>query len=119
MILNPVINYELNKFFLLFIPNMISDNLPVFLGSLLLTTIPYAPVNLIIFSVIFVVIYLTDIFGWASYKECKCEFNRPSKEKVFSIWTCIKSTYMIYFLVAYVINYNTLNRYSLRQVHAI
>ena len=117
--MDPILNYEINKFFLLFIPRFVLEGMPVFMGTLLVTLIPYTPVNLIIFTLIFLVIFMTDIFGLGSHTDCGCKFNQPETKSVFSVWTVLKSTYMIYLVIAYIVNYNTVSRYALHKIHAI
>lgn len=117
--MNPIVNYEINRFFMLFIPDIIKDKLPVFFGSIAVSLVPYTPVNLILFITIFIIVYATDMFGLSSYQKCSCRFNAPETERIYSVVTCLKGSYMLYLPLAYIINYNTLTRYSTHQIHAI
>ena len=116
--IDPLLNYSINKFFLLFIPKIFLDNLPALLTASMVTLIPYTPINALIFALIFMIIYFTDIFGLASKEINYCRFNKPENRTEISIWSTLKNTYYWYFLVMLIVNYNTIAQYRFFNTNA-
>ena len=112
MNIDPLLSYSINKFFLLFIPKVLLDNLAAPLTALLVTMIPYTPIDVMVFSLIFLIIYFTNIFGLGSQTIHYCRFNKPESRKETNVWTTLKNTYYFYFLIALMINYNTIAQYK-------
>lgn len=108
-----MMSYNINRFFLMFIPKIFLNKLPALVTAGLVTAIPYTPMGLIVFSLLFVIIYFTDVFGMAGYDEAFCKFNKPETRHVSSVWSAFKSTYYFYFLIMFIINYNTATQYRM------
>jgi hypothetical protein len=117
--IDPLVSYSINKFFLLFIPKAFLENLPSLITAFLATVIPYTPIDVIILCSVFLFIYLTNIFGTASKTVHYCRFNKPENRQEQSIWPALKNTYYVYFLMAMIVNYNTVSQYSMFSVNAI
>jgi|SRR3989344_6999252 len=100
---------EVDTFLRMFIPRAIAE-LPSALGSITLSLIPFTPVNLVLFTVFFILFY---IFGYSTITTCSCTGNKSETKEVFSLWTLIKNTYMFYLPIAVAINYTTLSRRNL------
>lgn len=112
MVLNPLIKYSINKFMLLFIPKLLLDYLPAMLTSLIVTIVPYTPINVIVFSLIFLVIYLVNPFGMSNQSIHYCRFNKSNVRTEISVWTTMGNAYYFYFLVMMMVNYNTVSQYQ-------
>lgn len=93
-------------------PKLFLDNLPALLTAILVTLLPYTPLNAIAFTVIFIIVYFTDIFGLASSTVPYCQFNQVKENKVISAWAALRHSYYIYFLVMLIVNYNTVSQYK-------
>lgn len=104
--------HELRKFLLMLIPYQILDNLSPALGSIIVALVPYTPFEMILFVSVFLVVYSTDLFGWSSVQVSSCRYNKLEQSYQFSLWSTIKSSYMIYFLVAFIVNYNSIFTYQ-------
>ena len=117
--LDPLVHYSINKFFLLFIPRLFLDNLPTMLTAFIVTLVPYTPINAIVFCLIFLIIYLTDIFGLASKDVHYCRFNQPKVRTEIELWTALKNTYYWYFIIMMMINYNTAAQYRLFNTNSV
>lgn len=117
--IDPLLNYNINKFFLLFIPKLFLENLPALITSFAITVIPYTPVNVIIFSLMFLFIYLTNIFSMASKTVHYCRFNKVENRQEQSLWSALKNTYYMYLLVALIVNYNTVSQYHMFNANTV
>ena len=106
-----LLNYNVNKFFLMFIPKKILEKLPTLLGAVITTIIPYTPINVIIFSVIFLIVYIFNPFGLSNNTIHYCRFNKLSDRNESSVWKALKSSYYYYFLIATLVNYDTIRIY--------
>ena len=76
--IDPVTKYRINKFFLLFIPKFLTNKLPTWLASLLVTLVPYTPINAIIFTTIFLFVYFVNPLGLGQVEIHYCRFNKPN-----------------------------------------
>lgn len=105
--------HELRKFLLMLIPLYLLDTLSPVIGALVVTLVPYTPFEVILFVLIFLAVYSTDLFGWSSSQVSSCRYNKLEQKSQFSMWATVKSTYMIYFIVAFIINYNSIFNYQI------
>ena len=110
--MDPLISYSITKFFLLLIPKVFLDNLPAILTSILVTVLPYTPLGAIVFTLLFIIVYFTDIFGLASNNVPYCQFNQVKTNRTISAWAALRNTYYIYFIVMLICNYNTVSQYK-------
>jgi len=105
--------HELRKFLLLLIPDFIL-NLNVLPATIITTIIPYTPINLLIFVLIFLVIYFTGIFNLSQKDAPYCRYNKLEQKKEFSTLVTLLNAYKIYFVVAFIINYNSISVYQIQ-----
>lgn len=117
--MDPLTNYSIRKFFLLFIPKLFLENLPAIVTSFLVTLIPYTPLAAIVYTLLFIIIYFTDIFGLASNNVPYCQFNQVKTNRTISVWTTLRNTYYIYFLMMLIINYDTASQYKFLNLSTI
>jgi hypothetical protein len=110
--MDPLISYSISKFFLLFIPKILLDNLPTLITSFLVTIFPYTPIGAIMFTLLFIIIYFTDIFGLASKDAPYCQYNQIKSSRTISTWVALRNTYNIYFMLMLLVNYNTVSQYK-------
>lgn len=106
--MNVLMLHELRKFLLLLIPEFILTDLTTLPAAIIITLIPYTPINILVFMLVFLIIYFTGIFGLGRRNEPYCRYNQLETRTNFSLWQTIKQSYFIYFLVAFLINYNNI-----------
>jgi hypothetical protein len=111
--LDPLTNYNINKFFLILIPKFLMNKLPSVLTAFIVSIAPYTPINAIVFMLVFIIIYLINPFNLANRKEHYCRFNKPNTRYKNDIWTALKNTYYYYIIIALMINYNTITQYNM------
>ena len=105
--MNPLLNYAISKFRLSQIPVPL-QSLPPFIGSLVVSLIPFTPLNILLYLTIFTLVYLLNPFGLGTANSYSCTDNRLNSVNSTSIWATLKDTYYIYFIIAYIINLITL-----------
>jgi len=96
--------HSINKFMLLFIPQILLTKAPSIIAAIVVTSVPYTPVNIIVFTGVFLFIYMTNIFGMGSKTTYACKYNKLNATQDTSIWQTIKSSYIFYFIIAYTVN---------------
>lgn len=92
---------------MLLIPQALVDNLPPIAVSLLVTMIPYTPFGVIVFATLFIIIYMTDIFGLGGNNVHSCKYNKLESVHTTGIWASMKNAYWFYFLIMTVVNFYT------------
>jgi len=105
--ISPLLLHEIGKFTQLLIPEILLRKVPSMLGGLLISLIPYTPINISIFVLIFLIVYFTDIMGMGSTESPFCKFNKLKTKRQSSLWSSLTNSYYIYFIIAFMINYNT------------
>lgn len=86
------------------------------LGAMIVTIVPYTPFNLSVFVFTFILVYFTNLFGLGTADSYSCKYNKLESETKTSLWTSIKNSYYIYFIVAFIINYNTIFTYQKQSI---
>jgi hypothetical protein len=89
---------------------MFLDKLPNAVTAFLVTVIPYTPVDIIIYLLMFLLVYWLSPFGLGKKTVHQCRFNKLQNKQESSIWTSMKNSYYYYFLVAVLVNYTTVIR---------
>ena len=117
--MDPLLSHAINKFRLMFIPDLLLKNIPPFISSLVISLLPLTPINLIIFIIIFIVIYASNLFNMSHGTTYTCRDKTIVKKSAFSLWSTIKSTYYFYFMVAYIVNLLSLTDYQFVNLNAI
>lgn len=100
-----------NQFLLALIPRNFMETSPAWLTTLFVTVIPYTPMDIIAFAMVFVLIYMINPLGLANRKIHYCRFNKPEERDETNIWTAIRSSYLIYFALMFMVNFNTISNY--------
>lgn len=119
MEIDPVMHYSIERFMLMLIPKLLLDKLPSFITALLVTAVPYTPIGIIVFVSVFLIVYLTDIFGLASATEHYCRYNKPETKSTYSLWSALKNSYILYFIIAYTINLLTVTQYKTFNINTL
>lgn len=101
------------------IPRNFMETLPAWLTSLLVTVIPYTPIDVIAFALVFVFIYMVNPMGLANRKVHYCRFNKPEERDEVDLWVALRSTYVIYFVLMFMVNLNTVSTYKAYSVRAM
>jgi hypothetical protein len=91
---------------------MLLNNLPAVVVAIMVTIIPYTPINLIIFLTVLLMVLGTNVFGWASDNKYICRYNQLEKSSERSLWAAIKNTYYVYFILAFIINMMSITDYK-------
>jgi hypothetical protein len=117
--MDPILNYEINKFLLLFIPDLLLKKIPSLPGAMIVSLVPYTPINLLIYACLFVVLYFTNMGGMGSKVVCDCKFNKPIRKEEPSLLPTFFNAYLLYLPIAFIINYGTFTTYHLHQMRAI
>lgn len=113
--MNALMLHELRKFLLLLVPNFVLANLSALPAAIVITLIPYTPINLFLFVSIFLLVYFTGIFGLSQKDSPFCRYNKLEQKREFSLWITILNSYKIYFIAAFILNYNTIFVYQTQQ----
>lgn len=116
---DPLFRKNLHNFAMLLVPEGVLDNLNVFASAILFTLVPYTPLNVIIFTLIFLVIYFTNLFNLGSKRVDYCRYNQHEVAYQRNLVACLKNTYFIYFIVAFLVNYNTFSVYKMQQFNVV
>jgi hypothetical protein len=109
-----ILFYELDKLLAALIPDFVVSKLPTIVASLFVTTLPVTPIDMVLFSSIFVFLYFTNIFGLGSKNKWTCRYNQPKPVSQSSILSTLYKAYMIYLPIAFIINYNTIFKMQVR-----
>ena len=117
--MDPLVLHSINKFMLMLIPKFLLTEVPAFLSAFLVTALPYTPINIIVFTLIFAFIFMTDLFGMASSSEHYCRYNKPKITNKPSLWQAIKNSYLLYFLIAYSINLFTVMEFRTFNINTL
>jgi hypothetical protein len=117
--MDPLLSYSINKFFLLLIPKDFLTVLPPAVTAFLVTVVPYTPIDAIVFTLTFLFIYIVNPFGLANRKEYFCRFNKPEQRVKVHFWTALKSSYVLYFMLMFVINLNTASTFKSHSLQSI
>ena len=118
-IMDPLLSHTISSFRLMLITGFLLNKLPPFLSSLVISALPVTPINLIIFLLVLIIFYTTNIFNVSNTDSYSCSKDTLVKRSYFSFWSLIKNTYYYYFLISYVVNLLTLTDYQLLNVNAI
>ena len=105
--MDPLLKHYIAIFLERLIPMWFIENFPAALTAMLVTVIPYTPMDAITFSLLFVIIYFTNIFGLAGATTYTCKFNKLNEKKSTSVVAALRNTYAIYFPIMLLINYIT------------
>lgn len=116
---DPFTNFNLDKFSLMLIPKMFLDELPSLATAFLVTLFPYTPVGVVVFTVIFLIVYVVNPLGAADKKIHYCRFNKPEERSETSLWVALKTTYYYYFIIMILINHSAVSRYHTMTIKAI
>ena len=109
-----LLSYELDKFLSALIPDFVVSKLPTIMASLFITTVPYTPLDLILFFGLFFFLYFTNLFGLGSKDKNICKYNKPKTIKQSSILWTLARTYLIYLPIMFIVNYNTIFKMQVR-----
>lgn len=101
------------------IPRNFMETLPAWLTTLLVTIIPYTPIDIIAFTLIFIFVYMVNPLGLATRKVHYCRFNKPEERDETDIWVAMKSAYVLYFVIMFIVNHNTVSTYKAHSVRAM
>lgn len=117
--MDPLLSHTINKFRIMFMPDLILKGLPPFVGAFLISLLPVTPINLIIFLTVLAIIYATNIFKLSQADSFSCKANTLVKKTSFSFWSLVKNTYYYYFMIAYAVNLLTLVNFNMLSYNAI
>ena len=109
---DPLLRYELHKFSLLLVPDFLLKNLHTFVGAIIISLVPYTPINFIIFCIVFLFVYWSNILNLSSYTVNYCRYNQPDVNYRKSILSALRNSYLIYLFIAILINYNSIFIYQ-------
>jgi hypothetical protein len=109
------LRYNILKFMQLLMPDRLIYTpkgqmvVPLPLVAIIATILPHTPLNILVYSLLLIIIYMFDPFGLSSRTEYYCRFNKPEKKSVKSFWSAVKSSYMFYFIIMIVVNGYTID----------
>lgn len=110
--MDTLLAHSINNFMLMFIPELFLKTFPTIVTAFLVTVIPYTPMDIIAFLVIFLCIYITDFFGMASVDAPYCHYNKLETKRVPSVWAALKNTYYFYFVFMMIMNFYNVNTHK-------
>lgn len=116
--MDPLFYHSINKFRLMYIPDLILKQFPPFLGSFIMSLLPITPINIIIFLLLFTLIFSFNPFNLSKSTTYQCKGGEVSKTLQFSLWTTIKNTYYFYFIVSYVVNLLSLSEFQMLNLNS-
>ena len=92
---DPLLRYELHKFALLLVPEFLLTNLHTFVGAIIISLVPYTPINFIIFCIVFLFVYWSNILNLSSHTINYCRYNQPDVSYRKSILSALKNNEVI------------------------
>jgi hypothetical protein len=97
---------DLKNAVLFMVPDALKGLSPM-LGALATSLFPITVFNGVVYFLMFLIVYMTNIFGWAKASKCGCKGNKPTQSNKASAWRALTNSYWLYLPVALLINYSS------------
>lgn len=98
---------DLKSLVLFMVPRVLTNMKPL-LSTLAMSLVPITVFNAVMYFLLFMIVYMMNLFGWANVLQCGCKDNNPVQGSTRSMWSALTKSYWLYLPIALMVNYSIL-----------